>query len=67
VVLVGVALLVLGVFAFVAAVVVSRRTPVPAQTGEPPQPGDGDVPWLPAVKIGSLVLAIIGLLMIIFG
>ena len=65
----GVALLVLGVFAFVAAAVVSRRTPAPAQaaSGEPPQPGDGEVPWLPAVKIGSLVLAIIGLLMIIFG
>ena len=63
----GFVLLVVGVFGFVAATVVSKRNPAPAEgavSGESPQPGE--VPWIPAAKIGSLVVAIIGLLVIIF-
>jgi hypothetical protein len=67
----GVALLVVGVFGFVAAAVVSKRAYAPAQhaaSGAPPEPGTGDAPgWMPAVYIGFLVIAIIGLLVIIFG
>jgi hypothetical protein len=67
----GVALFVVGVFGFVAAAVVSKRAYAPAQrtaSGTSPEPGTGDAPgWMPAVYIGFLVLAIIGLLLIIFG
>jgi hypothetical protein len=67
---VGAALLVIGVFGFVAAAVVSKRAYAPAQPGGA---GTSDVPkddvpkWIPGVYIGSLVIAIIGLLVIIFG
>jgi hypothetical protein len=62
---VGAVLLVIGVFGFVAAAVVSKRAYAPAQAGGA---GSGDVPkWIPGVYIGSLVIALIGLLVIIFG
>jgi hypothetical protein len=66
--LVGATLLVIGVFGFVAAAVVSKRAYAPAQPGGA---GSSDVPkdvpkWIPGVYIGSLVIAIIGLLVIIF-
>ena len=61
----GAALLVIGVFGFVAAAVVSKRAYAPAQPGGD---GGGDAPkWVSGVYIGSLVIAIIGLLVIILG
>jgi hypothetical protein len=62
---VGAVLLVIGVFGFVAAAVVSKRAYAPAQPGGA---GGGEAPkWIPGVYIGSLVVALIGLLVIIFG
>src|SRR5262245_45359120 len=53
--LVGAVLLVIGVFGFVAAAVVSKRAFAPAQPGGA---GSSDVPkWIPGVYIGSLVIA----------
>lgn len=61
----GPALLVIGVFGFVAAAVVSKRAYAPAQPGGD---GSGDAPkWIPGVYIASLLIAIAGLLVIIFG
>ena len=63
----GAALLVIGVFGFVAAAVVSKRAYAPA-SGLPPRPGTGDVPaWISGVYIASLLIAIAGLLVIILG
>src|SRR5262245_6704897 len=62
--LVGPVLLVIGVFGFVAAAVVSRRAFAPAQPGGAET---GDAPkGIPGAYIASLVIAIIGLLLIIF-
>ena len=61
----GAVLLAIGVFGFVAAAVASRRAYAPAQASGA---GSGDAPkWIFGVYIGSLVIAIVGLLVIIFG
>ena len=66
----GVALLAIGVLGFGAAFLVSKRAYAPAQRASsdaPPQPETGGVPrWIPAVYIGFLVVAGIGLLVMLF-